>query len=259
MSKTTATAARAMARLLEAETALTTARRTETRTAKAAERAAERVRQARTLRNEARRALRTAERTGKGTKAATRRLATRETRLTDAIEAARTARAEATAARRARRTAERRVERLAQAAAQAAARSVEKITAALAETTLTPAPEQDPILPADQLPPVEEIEAHGIRHVELDRRAKALAKLADAEKKWLRQLPDGVYGRGVVITRTPGGSVLDSAQIALDYAARGAIPPRKARRDVFKCDATALLEALAADEAADPTALTLIA
>ncbi|MCC9686902.1 hypothetical protein [Streptomyces sp. MNU103] len=259
MSRTTATAARLLARLVEAEDALTAARREEARAAGVAERAAARVLQARTARTEARRALRTAERTGKGIAAATRRLATREARLLELVETARTRKAEATAARRARRTAERRVERISTRAALAATRSVEKITARLGEAALTSAPETDPVLPAEEIPAVEIVEAHAARYVELDRQAKALAKLADAEKSWLRQLPAGTYGRGVVITRTPGGSVLDGAAVALDYTARGAVPPRKARRDVFKCDAKALLAALAEEEAADASALALIA
>lgn len=259
MSKTTATAARILARLVKAEDVLTAARREEARAAGVAERAAARVLKARTARNDARKALRAAERTGKGIAAATRRLATREARLAELVETARTRKAEATTARRARRTAERKVERISARAALAATRSVEKITAALGEAALTPAPETDPVLPADELPAVEVIEAHAARYAELDRQAKDLAKLADAEKKWLRQLPVGTYGRGVVITRTPGGSVLDNAAVALDYTSRGEIPPRKARRDVFKCDAVALLVALAEEEAADASALTLTA
>lgn len=258
MSKTTTTAARTLARLVEVEDTLTAARRDEARAAGVAERAATRVVKARTARNDARRALRAAERTGKGIKAAARRLTTRETRLTELTETARTRKGEATAARRARRTAERRVERIARRAALAATRSVEKIAAALGETALTPAPETDPILPADEIPAVEVIEAHAARHAELDSQAKGAARLADAEKKWLRQLPNGTYGR-VVINRTPGRSILDGAAVALAYTARGEVPPRKATRTTFKCDATALLEALAAEEAGDATALILSA
>lgn len=259
MSRTTAAAARILARLVEAEDVLTASRREEARAAGVAERAAARVLKARTARTEARKALRTAERTGKAVAAAARRLATREARLLELVETARTRKAEATAARRARRTAERRVERISARAALAATRSVEKITARLGEAALTSAPETDPVLDADELPAVEVIEAHAARYAELDRQAKDLAKLADAEKKWLRQLPVGTYGRGVVITRTPGGSVLDNAAVALAYTSRNEVPPRKARRDVFKCDAGALLVALAAEEEADAAALTLTA
>ncbi|MFF8994039.1 hypothetical protein ACF09H_29745 [Streptomyces sp. NPDC014983] len=243
-------------RLAEAEDVLTAARREEARTARAAERAAARVIKARTARTEARKALRAAERTGKGIAAATRRLATREARLVELVETARTARAEAAAARRSRRTAERKVERISRRAALAATRSVEKITARLGEAALTPAPETDPVLPVDQLPAVEVIEAHAARYADLDRQAKDLARLAEAEKSWLRQLPNGTYGRGVVINRNPGRSILDQAAVALDYTARGEVPPRKASRSTFKCDATALLAAL---EEADPAALALIA
>lgn len=248
------TAARTMARLVDAEATLTAATREEARTARAATRAAERVLKARTLRTEARQAARTAERTGKGIAAATRRLATREARLAELVDAARTHTAEAATARRARRAAERRVERIARRAALAATRSVEKIAATLGETSLTPAPETDPVLPADELPAVEIVEAHAAQYAALDRQAKDLAKLAEAQRTWLRQLPNGTYGR-VVIMRTPGRSVLDGAAVALAYTARGEVPPRKSTRTTFKCDATAVLAA----EEADASALTLIA
>lgn len=255
MSKTTATAARTLARLVEAEDAATAARREEARAAGVAERAAARVIKARTARTDARKALRAAERAGKGIAAATRRLATREARLAELVETARTRKAEATAARRARRSAERKVENIGRRAALAATRSVQKIAAALGEAVLTPAPETDPIMDADELPAVEVIEAHAARYAELDRQAKATAKLAEAEKTWLRRLPTGTHGR-VVITRTPGRSVLDNARIELDYMDRFQEPaPRKSTRSTFKCDATAVL---AADEA-DAAALTLIA
>jgi vacuolar-type H+-ATPase subunit I/STV1 len=258
MSTTTATAARNLVRLVEAEDVLTAARRELARAAGVAERAAARVLTARTLLAEARKDLRTAERAGKGVKAATRRVTTREARLQDLVQAARDAKATASAARRAVRTAERRVERTARRAALAATRSVEKIAAALGETALAPAPETDRLLAADEIPAVEEIETHAARYAELDRQAKDLAKLADAEKTWLRQLPNGTYGR-VVINRTPGRSVLDGAAVALAYTARGEVPPRKATRTTFKCDATALLEDLAAAEAATPTVLAIAA
>ncbi|WP_433341679.1 hypothetical protein [Streptomyces sp. CA-253872] len=236
----TTTAARTLATLATAEDDLTAARRREARATRTADRAALRVRTARTDLAEARKALRVAERTGKGVRVAGRRLAAREDRLAALVEAARIHKAEATAARRARRTAERRVERIARRAALAATRSVEKITTALGETTLTPAPEKDPVLPASEIPAVEEIEAHAARQAKLDREAKQLAKLADAEKTWLRRLPTGTYGR-VTITRTPGRSLLDGAAVALAYTSRGEVPPRKSSRTVFKCDATALL------------------
>ncbi|MFD9351590.1 hypothetical protein ACFWCO_23510 [Streptomyces diastaticus] len=255
MSKTTAAAARHLANLLAAEDALTTATREEARATRAATRATARALKARTLRTEARQTARAAERTGKGIATATRRLATREARLAELVDAARVLKAEATAARRVRRAAERRVERIARRAALAATRAVEKIATRLGETTLTPAPQADPVLPAEQVPAVEDIEAHATRYADLDAQAKTYAKLADAEKTWLRQLPTGTYGR-VVITRTPGRSVLDGAAVALDYTGRGAVPPRKATRTTFKCDATALMEALATP---DTDTLTLTA
>lgn len=248
------TAARTLALLVEVEATLTAARREEARTTAAATRAAARVLKARALRTEARKAARAAERAGKGVAAATRRLATREARLAELVDAARVLKAEATAARRARRAAERRVERIARRAALAATRSVEKIAATLGETSLTPAPEADPVLPADELPAVEIVEAHAAQYAALDRQAKDLAKLAEAERTWLRQLPSGTYGR-VVIMRNPGRSVLDGAAVALAYTARGEVPPRKSTRTTFKCDATALLAA----EEADASALALIA
>ncbi|MFP3118126.1 hypothetical protein [Streptomyces sp. Iso 434] len=254
MSKTTTAAARHLANLVIAEDALTTATREEARATRAATRATARVTKARTLRTEARQTARTAERTGKGIAAATRRLATRETRLAELVDAARARKAEATTARRARRAAERRVERIARRAALAAARSVEKIAAALGDVALTPAPEADPVLPVDELPAADIVEAHAAQYAALDRQAKDLAKLAEAERTWLRQLPNGTYGR-VVIMRTPGRSVLDGAAVALAYTARGEVPPRKSTRTTFKCDATAVLAA----EEADASALTLTA
>lgn len=258
MSTTTATAARNLARLVEAEDVLTAARREEARAAGVAERAAARVLKARALRGEARKALRTAERAGKGIATAARRFATREARVLELVATARARKAEASAARRAARAAARRVERTARRAALAATRSVEKIAAALGENSLTAAPEADRVLDAAELPAVEDIETHAARYAELDRQAKERAKLADAEKTWLRQLPTGTYGR-VVINRTPGRSVLDGAAVALAYTARGEVPPRKATRTTFKCDATALLEAVAAEEAANPTSALTIA
>lgn len=255
MSKTTAAAARTLARLVEAEDARTAARREEARAAGVAERATARAKAASAKVTEARKALRTAERTGKGVAAATRRLAARMAKAATLAQTAREARYEATAARRALRSAERKVERISRRAALAATRSVQKIAAALGEAVLTPAPETDPVLDADEVPAVEVIEAHAARYAELDRQAKDTAKLAEAEKTWLRRLPTGTHGR-VVITRTPGRSVLDNARIELDYMDRFQEPaPRKSTRSTFKCDATAVL---AADEA-DASALTLIA
>ncbi|MFG2404235.1 hypothetical protein ACGFR8_07825 [Streptomyces brevispora] len=233
MDATTKTA-QLMARLVEAETTLRNTRREEARTERAATRATARLLTARTDLAAARRNLRTAERTGKSLAVATRRLATRTARVENLTTAAREAKATATAARRAARAAARRLDTLGRRAAQAATRTVATIAHRLGETSLTPAPAADRTLDATELPAVEEIEAHAERFTDLDAEAKTLAKSADAEKKWLRTLPVGIYGR-VVITRTPGGSVLDSDQVALDYAAMGGlVPPRKARRDTFK-------------------------
>lgn len=244
MSNTTKVTARLMAQLLNAEDALTTARREEARTAGMATRATARAKAARTVAATARRALAKVEAAaatngGKGLLAATRKAATRTAKAEQLTETAREAKATATIARRAARAAARRVDRLGRRAAIAASRSVETIAHRLGETTLTPAAETDPILSTDELPPVEEIETHGARFDDYDQRAKDLAKLAEAERKWLRTLPVGTYG-GVVITRTPGRSILDGTQVALDYTTRGLMPPRKAARMTFKVDASAL-------------------
>ncbi|MEH0402892.1 hypothetical protein ACFY7V_03635 [[Kitasatospora] papulosa] len=246
MSNTTKVAARLMAQLLDAEGALTAARREEARTAGMATRAAARAKAARTAAATARRDLAKVEATavatnGKGLLAATRKADTRTAKAEQLTATAREAKTTATLARRAARAAARRVDRLGRRAAVAASRSVEKIAARLGETTLTPAAEADRTLTADELPAVEEIETHAARYADFDQRAKDLAKLADAEKVWLRTLPVGIYG-GVVITRTPGRSVLDGTQVALDYTNRfGQLPPRKATRMTFKVDASALL------------------
>ncbi|MCY0957703.1 hypothetical protein [Streptomyces sp. H27-H5] len=239
---TTAKTAQLMTRLATAETTAKTAGREETATAGKATRAAARVTATRTALATARRDLRTATRTGNGQAPAARRVTRLEDKLAGLVDAARTAKAEAAAARRAARTATRRLDALGRRAATSAARTVERIAHRLGETSLTPAAELDRVLTAEEIPAVEEIENRAAQFTDLDQRAKNLTKQADAVKSWLRTLPVGVYGR-VIITRTPGRSVLDSTQVAVDYAARGAMPPRKATRTTFKCDATALLVA----------------
>ncbi|WP_030672365.1 hypothetical protein [Streptomyces sp. NRRL B-1347] len=232
--------ARLMAQLAEAEETAAAARREESRTARQAERAAARTKAARARLTEARKALRAAERAGRRVAAARRTVAAREAKLADLAATARALKGEATTARRETRRAERRLTRLGLRTAVAASRTVEKISRRLGETSLTPAPEADRVLDADELPAVEEIEAHALRHADMDRQAKDFAKAADAEKTWLRTLPSGIYGR-VIITRTPGRSVLDNTQVALDYAARGLAAPRKSTRTTFKADATQLV------------------
>jgi hypothetical protein len=246
---TTAKAAKLMTLLVQAEAEVTATRKVEARAAKAVETAARRVHKQRAAAAEANKAFNKVERAAKhlvtpAVKAAARKSVRCDEKLAQAKEALRQAKAEATAARRAARKAERRMDRLSLRAAVAASHAVEKIGQRLGENTLTPAAEDDRTLPADQLPTVEEIELHAARYAVADRKAKDAAKAADAEKKWLRALPVGTYGR-VVITRTPGGSILDGTQVALDYAARGETAPRKARKDTFKADATALLADLA--------------
>ncbi|MFD8509668.1 hypothetical protein ACFV27_00780 [Streptomyces antimycoticus] len=244
MSTTTAKAAKLMTLLVEAEAAVAATAKVDARTAKAAERATWRVHKQRGAVADSRSEFYAAERAGKGIKAAARKHTRRVEKLDELKDALREAKAAATVARRAAKAAARRLDRLSLRAAVAASRAVEKIGQRLGETSLTPAAEEDRTLPADQLPTVEEIELHAARYAVADRQAKDAAKAADAEKKWLRALPVGTYGR-VVITRTPGGSILDGTQVALDYAARGETAPRKTRKDTFKADATALLADLA--------------
>jgi hypothetical protein len=249
MSNTTAKAAKLLDLLVAAEAETAAARKAEARTAKAAERAAARVHRQRAVYAEASREFNKAERAAKhfvtpAVKAAARKATRQLDKLNGLKETAKAAKAEATAARRAARTAQRRMDRLSLRAAIAAGRAVEKIGQRLGENTLTPATETDRTLPVEELPTVEEIELHAARYAVADRKAKDAARTADAEKKWLRALPVGTYGR-VVITRTPGGSILDGTQVALDYAARGEVAPRKARKDTFKADASALLADLA--------------
>ncbi|MER7835322.1 hypothetical protein ABTY98_05265 [Streptomyces sp. NPDC096040] len=231
---TTAKAAQQMTRLVEAEDALTTARREEAKTAKAAERATARAKAARAKVAEARKLVRAAECTGKGVAAATRRLATRMAKAAELQQTARVARYEARLAARAAATAARRMDRLALRAARIASQAVGQIAQRLGEHAATPAAEQDKTLPVEELPAVEEIEQHAERFKALDAEAKAQAKLADAEKKWLRRLPVGQYGR-VTVTRTNGGTVIDADQVAVAYLDNGlGVPPRKGRKDTFK-------------------------
>lgn len=231
--------ARLMAQLAEAEVTLQAARKTETRAASAAARAAARVTAARTAASGARRELRTATRTGQGLATATRRADRADAKLATLTAAAQDAKTTAAEARRAARTADRRVDSLALRAARAASRTVGRIAERLGRTELAPAPAADKTLPADQLPTLAEIEARADEFATLDAKAKAAAKKADAVKKWLRQIPVGVFGR-VTVTRTAGGSVIDGDQIAIDYLDAGlGVPPRKARRDTFKVAVTA--------------------
>ncbi|WP_328638412.1 hypothetical protein [Streptomyces canus] len=249
MSTTTAKAAKLMTLLVEAETEAATARKAETRATKAVERAAQRVHKARAAAADASKAFNAAERAAKhhvtpAVKAAARKSVRCTDKLNQAKEILREAKAEATIARRAARKAARRLDRLSLRAAVAASRTVEQISQRLGETALTPVTDEDRTLPVEELPAVEEIELHAARYAAADSKAKTAAREADAEKKWLRALPVGTYGR-IVITRTPGGSILDGTQVALDYAARGLTAPRKARKSTFKADTTALVADLA--------------
>ncbi|MGX1301383.1 small-conductance mechanosensitive channel [Streptomyces albogriseolus] len=251
---TTAKAAQQIARLVEAEEVLTAARRAEAKATKTAERATARAKAARANVAPARAELRKAERTGKGLAAATRRLAARTAKAADLEQTAREARHTARQAARAAATAARRLDRLALRAATTATRMVGEVAARLGERVAPAAPEQDKTLPVEELPAVEEIEAHAERFKALDADAKATAKLAEAEKKWLRRLPVGVYGR-VTITRTNGGTVLDGDQVAVAYLDAGlGVPPRKGRKDTFK-----VALAAPAVETAEDVALVLTA
>ncbi|WP_411092277.1 hypothetical protein [Streptomyces sp. 049-1] len=251
---TTAKAAQQITRLMEAEDVLTAARRQEAKTARTAERATARAKTARAKVTEARTGLRKAERVGKGVAAATRRLHARMASMGKLEQAARVARFEARQAARAAATAARRLDRLALRAATTATRLVGEVAARLGERVAPAAPEQDKTLPVEELPAVEDIETHADRFKALDTDAKATAKLAEAEKKWLRRLPVGVYGR-VTITRTNGGTVLDGDQVAVAYLDAGlGVPPRKGRKDTFK-----VALAAPAVETAEDVALVLTA
>ncbi|MCM1964870.1 hypothetical protein [Streptomyces sp. G1] len=236
---TTATAAKLTAALVDAEAVLKATTREESRTAGIADRAAARAKTARTEAAAARRELLKAQRTGKGVPAAARRAEARTAKAEALTAAAAEAKAVAGAARRAARTAGRRVDSLSLRTARTAARMVGKIADRLGRTALTAAPAADRTLPAEELPAVEVIEARAEEFAELDAQAKAYAKSADAVKKWLRQLPVGVFGR-VTVTRTPGGTVIDGDQVAIDYLDAGlGVPPRKGRKDTFKIAVTA--------------------
>jgi hypothetical protein len=206
---------------------------------RAAGRAAGRVEAAKERRAEAVKELRLARRTGKRVGVAERKVANREAKVAELVEAAREAKKLVTVRRREMMTARRRWDRLSLKAATAASRAVGEIAERLGKTSLSKAPAVDPVLPAEEIPAVEEIEARADEFATLDAEAKAKAKQADAVKKWLRQLPAGAYGR-VAIARTPGGTVIDGDQVAIDYLDAGlGAPPRKARKDTFKVLVTA--------------------
>jgi hypothetical protein len=246
MTSTTAAAAKLLTKLVTAEDALRAARAKEARTARAAERAAARVAKARTAKKDADKARAAAERDGKRIAAATARAERAAVKLDQLRAAAADARQQATEARRAARAAARRLDTLSRRAATAAATAVGDIAHRLGEQSLTATAPEDRTLPAEELPAVEEIEKHADRFADLDAQAKAYAKAADAEKKWLRQLPVGTYGRAVV-TRTAGRSILDGDQVALDYLnLLGTLPPRKGSRSTFKV-AVAAAEPAAAE------------
>ncbi|MEV0016652.1 hypothetical protein [Streptomyces tendae] len=250
----TAKTAQLTARLVDAEAALKTLRRDETRTAKAAARATARAKTARAKTAEARKLLRAAERTGKGVAAATRRLHARMIKMGTLEQAARVARFEARQAARTAATAQRKLDRLALRTATTATRMVGDVAQRLGERVAAPAPEQDKTLPVEELPAVEDIETHADRFKALDKQAKDLAKQADAERKWLRRLPVGAYGR-VTVTRTNSGTALDGDQIAVDYLDAGlGVVPRKQKKDTFK-----VAVATPAVETAEDVALVLTA
>lgn len=231
---------------VEAEAVLAAAKREQGKADRKAERAALRLTDQRGRRNDAVKALRAAQRAGKSVNAAARRVEIQTRQVDTRTEEARNAKAAARDARRAVRAAERRLNRISLRAAVAASRTVSGISERLGKTTLAKAPAADPILPADQLPAVEEIEARADEFATLDAKAKASAKAADAVKVWLRQIPAGVYGRATV-TRTPGGTVLDGDAIAITFLDNGlGAPPRKARKDTFKVLVTAQVAELPA-------------
>jgi hypothetical protein len=239
---------------VEAEAALAGAQREQGKADRKADRAALKVAVQRGRRNDAVKALRAAQRAGKGVNAAARRVEIQDRQVATRIEEARDAKAAARDARRAVRTAERRLNRISLRAATAGARTVGRIAERLGKTSLAKTPAADITLSAEELPAVDEIEQRADEFAALDADAKAKAKQADALKKWLRQLPVGAYGR-VTIARTPGGTVIDGDQVAIDYLDAGlGAPPRKGRKDTFKVLVAAALTPAVVDVTALPIA-----
>lgn len=229
---------------VEAEAVLVAAQREQKKADRKVERTTLKVADQRTRRSEAVKGLRAAERVGKGINAAARRVAVQDRQVDTRIEEAREAKDAARDARRAARAAERRLNRISLKAATAGARTVGKLADRLGRTSLAKTPAADVILPADQMPAVEEIETRADEFAALDAEAKQTAKAAEAVKKWLRQLPVGTYGRAV-IARTPGGTVLDGDAVAIAFLDNGlGAPPRKGRKDTFKVLVTAQVAAL---------------
>lgn len=219
---------------VEAEAVLAAAQREQNKADRRAERAALKVAAQRGRRNEAVKGLRAAQRAGKSVNAAARRVEIQNRQVDTRIEEAREAKAAARDARREVRAAERRLNRISLRAATLGARTVGRIAERLGKTSLAKVPAADVTLPADELPAVDEVEKRADEFAALDAEAKAKAKQADALKKWLRQLPVGTFGR-VTITRTPGGTVIDGDQVAIQYLDAGlGAPPRKGRKDTFK-------------------------
>lgn len=230
---------------VEAEAVLAAAQREQNKADRKAERATAKVAVQRGRRNDAVKALHAAERAGKGVNAAARRVAVHNTQVDARIQDAHDAKDAARTARRAARAAERRLNRISLRAATAGARTVGKIAERLGKVSLAKTPAADVTLTADELPAVAEIEKRADEFAELDADAKAKVKQADAVKKWLRQLPVGTYGR-TTITRTPGGTVIDGDQVAIDYLDAGlGTPPRKGRKDTFKVLVAAALAPVA--------------
>lgn len=231
---------------VEAEAVLVAAQREQEKADRKAQRAMLKVTDQRARRSEAVKALRAAERAGKGINAAARRVAVQDRQVETRIQEAREAKDAARDARRAARAAERHLNRISLRAATAGARAIGRIAERLGKASLAKAPKADVTLAVESLPAVEEIEARADEYAALDTQAKTLTKSANALKTWLRQLPVGTYGR-VTVTRTPGGTVIDTDQTAVDYLDAGlGVPPRKPRKDTFK---VAVAAAPAAEDA----------
>ncbi|RMI44424.1 hypothetical protein [Streptomyces triticirhizae] len=158
------------------------------------------------------------------------RLAVKATRAKDA---AKEARAEARRLRTAARRAERAAAHAAFKAATVLATTVERITQQVAELDLAPAEPATEQAPAPVMTDAE-LEEVAERFQANDAQAKELAKLADADKALLRRvLGAGQRGR-VTGHYSNTGTHLDTQAVAVHYAARGLVPPRKTKRPAYK-------------------------
>lgn len=240
---TAARTARLAALLADAETARDTAERAEQSVRLLLDRATAKAKKAKEAARDAVRTYRALQKTG----AAAGKLRTAAARIERTALQAETAHVARDTARTllrtataAYKTAARAYNRAAFRAAVAMGQAVEKLAEHLA--TVTPAPKADPIITDPMaLPSLAEIEAQTEEAATCDAAAKVLAKRASTAKTWLRRLPSGQYGRAV-ITRTNSGTVIDGEAVAVHYAARGLVVPRKAKALSFRVDSSNLLD-----------------